>query len=60
MAQIYTSPKLITIGAGPTGQVPLTAAQSLIKGGNAIHFRYKPGTGALPPNYDSASFIIDG
>ena len=53
-----TSPKLITIGAGPTGQVPLTAAQSLLKGGNAIHFRYKPGSVALPPNYDSASFII--
>jgi hypothetical protein len=53
-----TSPKLITIGAGPTGQIPLTAAQSLLKGGNAIHFRYKPGTGALPGGYDSASFII--
>ena len=61
--QIYngpttSSPLLATIGAGPTGQIPLTAAQSVIRGGNSISFRYKPGSGALPSGYDSASFII--
>ena len=53
-----TSPKIATIGAGSSGQVPLTSAQSVIRGGSSISFRYKPGTGALPPNYDSASFSI--
>jgi PKD repeat protein len=53
-----TAPKLITLGAGPTGQVPLTASQSIIRGGRSLHFRYKPGSGALPANYDSATFSI--
>ncbi len=53
-----SSPRITAIGAGPAGQMPLTSAQSIIKAGPAISFRYKPGTGALPSNYDSASFII--
>ncbi|MFZ4059322.1 MAG: GEVED domain-containing protein, partial [Ferruginibacter sp.] len=61
--QIYngpssSSPLLRTIGAGSAGQIPLTVAQSVIKGGNTLFFRYKPGSVALPANYDSASFII--
>jgi PKD repeat protein len=53
-----TSPRITAIGASSSGQIPLTTAQSTIKGGSAISFKYKPGTGALPSNYDSASFII--
>ncbi|MFZ4796561.1 MAG: immunoglobulin-like domain-containing protein [Bacteroidia bacterium] len=53
-----TSPRITAIGASAGGQIPLTTAQSIIKGGNAITLKYKPGAGALPPNYDSASFII--
>jgi PKD repeat protein len=53
-----SSPRITAIGASPSGQIPLTAAQSIIRGGSSISFRYKPGTGALPPNYDSASFSI--
>ena len=53
-----SSPKLATLGASSTGQIPLTSAQSIIKGGSSISFRYKPGTVALPASYDSASFSI--
>ncbi len=53
-----TSPRITAIGASSSGQIPLTTAQSTIRGGSSISFRYKPGTGALPSNYDSASFII--
>jgi PKD repeat protein len=52
------SPRIRAIGASSSGQIPLTTAQSIIKGGSSISFKYKPGTGALPSNYDSASFII--
>ncbi len=52
------SPRITAIGASSSGQIPLTTAQSIIKGGSSISFKYKPGTGALPSNYDSASFII--
>ena len=53
-----TSPRITAIGASSSGQIPLTTAQSTIRGGSSISFKYKPGTGALPSNYDSASFII--
>ena len=53
-----SAPRLAAIGAGPTGQAPLTAAQATIRGGSNVFFRYKAGTAALPANYDSASFSI--
>jgi PKD repeat protein len=53
-----SSPRIAAIGASSAGQIPLTTAQSIIRGGSAISFKYKPGTGALPSSYDSASFII--
>ena len=53
-----SAPRLAAIGAGPTGQAPLTASQAIIRGGSNIFFRFKAGTAALPANYDSASFSI--
>jgi PKD repeat protein len=53
-----SSPRITAIGASSTGQIPLTSAQSIIKGGSSISFRYKPGSVALPSSYDSASISI--
>ena len=53
-----TSPRIGAVGASSSGQIPLTAAQAIIKAGSSVTLKYKPGTGALPSNYDSASFII--
>ncbi|MES2654099.1 MAG: immunoglobulin-like domain-containing protein [Bacteroidota bacterium] len=51
-----TSPRLTAVGASTTGQLPLSPAQSIIRGGSSLSFKYKPGSATIPGGYDSATF----
>ncbi|MES2379826.1 MAG: immunoglobulin-like domain-containing protein [Bacteroidota bacterium] len=53
-----SAPRIRALGASTTGQLPLTAAQSVIRGGSSLSFKYKPGSASIPSGYDSATFAF--
>jgi PKD repeat protein len=53
-----SAPKLRTVGASTTGQLPLADSAKTTRGGRNIFVAFKLGSASVPSPYDSAGFSI--